>query len=137
MDTLLTWLLDEHQDESGASDVIPAIEAVGDRHVTISRKEARHGSEQTVSLHSAPTLAYGSIEFNKAIRNDFYPGRWSDWTALRCEHYYANLGALLLNDDYILLPAGEVRRRQNQLLQQWSQIFLRPVRADKPFPGFV
>jgi hypothetical protein len=134
----LTWLLDEKQEESGASDLRNAIEAAGDRHLTISRREARNGTAaQTLPLHSCPTLAYGSIEFAKAIRADFYPGKWCDWAALRCEHYYATLGALLLNDDYILLPAGEVKRRQNVMLQQWQQMFLRPVRADKPFSGFV
>src|SRR5690242_1652464 len=115
MDIQLTWLLDEKQEESGASDLIPAIESLDDRHLTIPRREARNGSEQTLPLHSVPTLAYGSIEFAKAVRNDFYPGRWCDWTALRCEHYYANLGTLLFNDDYIILPVGEVRRRQKLL----------------------
>lgn len=138
MDRRLTWLLDEKYEEAGNSDLRPAIEAIGDHHLTLSRREARHGTaEQTLPLHSCPTLAYGSIEFAKAIRSDFYPGKWCDWTELRCERYYPKVGALLLNDDYILLPTGEVRRRQNSLLQQWEPMFLRPVRADKPFAGFV
>ena len=138
MDTPLTWLLDEKQEESGVSDLRPAIEAVGDRYLTISSREARYGTaEQTLSLHSCPTLAYGSIEFAKAVRSDFYPAKWCDWTELRCERYYPKVSALLLNNDYILLPAGEVRQRQNLLRQQWETMFLRPVRADKPFDGFV
>jgi hypothetical protein len=137
MEMQLTWLLDEKHEEAGASDLRDAIEAVGDRHLTLSRQEARYGSELTLSLHSVPTLAYGSIEFNKALSKEFYPGRWCDWTALRCERYYANLGAFLFNDDYILLPVGEVRRRQDRLLQEWGGMFLRPSRADKPFSGFV
>lgn len=138
MTTALTWLLDEKQDEAGCSDLRFAIEAIGDHHMTIRRQEARFGkADQTLPLHASPVLAYGSIEFAKAIRSDFYPGKWCDWTALRCERYYPKVGALLLNEDYIILPASEVKRRQNILLQQWEPMFLRPVRADKPFAGFV
>jgi len=134
----LTWLLDEKGEEAGVSDLRPAITSIGDRYLTISRKEARIGTqEQTLPLHSSPTLAYGSVEFVKAIRNDFYPGKWCDWAALRCDRYFANVGALLVNEDYLLLPAAEVRRRQSTLLMQWNSLFLRPARADKPFSGFV
>jgi hypothetical protein len=134
----LTWILDEKGDEAGLSDLKPALAAIGDRYLTINRKEARIGThEQTLSLHSSPVLAYGSVEFVKAIRNDFYPGKWCDWTALRCERYFAKVGALLVNEDYLLLPAAEVRRRKSTLLTQWHSMFLRPSRADKPFSGFV
>lgn len=134
----LTWLLDEKQEESGASDLKPAIESIGDHHITISRQEARHGSpQQTIPLHLCPTLAYGSVEFNKAVRADFYPGKWCDWTELRCDHHYASIGKFLINDDYIFLPSGEVMRRLPDLLKEWEQVFLRPSRADKPFSGFV
>ncbi len=134
----LVWLLDEKGEEAGVSDLRPAIEAIGDRYLTISRTEARLGTqEQTLSLHSSPTLAYGSVEFVKAVRTDFYPGKWCDWTELRCERYFAKVGPLLLNDDYLLLPAAEVRRRKGALLSQGNKIFLRPVRADKPFSGIV
>jgi hypothetical protein len=137
MDAQLTWLLDEHQEEE-ASNLRAAIEAIGDLHITISRQEARYGTAAlTIPLQSCPTLAYGSFEFVKAVRSDFYPGKWCDWTALRCERYYARVGALLLNDDYVLLPAGEVLRRQKDLLESWNRVFMRPVRADKPFAGFV
>ena len=138
MTVALTWFLDEKEDEAGCSDLRSAIEAIGDHHLTIRRQKARFGTaDQTLPLHASPVLAYGFIEFAKAIRSDFYPGKWCDWTGLRCERYYPKVSALLLNEDYILLPAGEVRQRQNILLQQWEQMFLRPVRADKPFAGFV
>lgn len=134
----LTWLLDDKGEEAGLSDLRPAIVSIGDRYLTISRKEARMGTqEQTLPLHSAPTLAYGSVEFVKAVRNEFYPGKWCDWTALRCERYFARVGELLVNEDYLLLPAAEVRRRQQSLLLGWNPVFLRPSRADKPFSGFV
>lgn len=134
----LTWLMDETGEEAGLNDLRPAIASIGDRYLTISRKEARIGTqEQTLPLHSTPTLAYGSVEFVKAVRNDLYPGKWCDWAALRCERYFANVGALLVNEDYLLLPAAEVRRRQRALLKQWNPLFLRPSRADKPFSGFV
>ena len=42
-----------------------------------------------------------------------------------------------MNNDYLLLPAAEVQRRQSTLLLQWNPMFLRPSRADKPFSGFV
>jgi hypothetical protein len=133
----LTWLLDAKQDEAGMSDLRAVIEAVGDRYLILSRHEVRQVSDQTLWLHAVPTLAYGSVEFCKAIRRELYPGRWCDWPGLRYDYYAAGLGALLLNDDYVLLPAGEVRRRQSLLRQQWGAVFLRPVRADKPFAGFV
>jgi len=134
----LLWLLDEKGEEAGVSDLRPAIESIGDRHLTISRREARIGTlEQTLSLHSSPALAYGSVEFVKSIRSDFYPGKWCDWTELRCDRYFAKVGAFLFNDEYILLPAAEVRRRQIGLFSSWCPMFVRPARADKPFSGFV
>ena len=137
MDSRMTWLLDEKWEEAGVNDLAPAIKAQGDQYFIISRQEARLGTEMTIPLHSHPTLAYGSIQFARALRSDFYPGKWCDWTALRCERYYPQVSDFLLNDDYILLPAGEVIRRQDALLEMWGQIFVRPVRADKPFSGFV
>lgn len=139
METIVTWLLEDQpeEEEHQADRLKAAIESIGDRHITISRHEARYGTAETRSLHDCPTLAYGSIEFAKAIRSEFYPGKWCDWTALRCERYYPKVGAFLLNDDYILLPVGEVLRRQKTLLAERNAIFLRPVRADKSFSGFV
>jgi hypothetical protein len=134
----LVWILDEKGEEAGVSDLRPAIDSIGDRFLTISRKEARFGTQgQTLSLPSSPMLAYGSVEFIKAVRADFYPGKWADWTELRCERYFAKVGALLFNDDYLLLPAAEVKRRQQALLAKWGRLFLRPTRADKPFSGMV
>ncbi len=138
MVTPLTWLLDEKSDEAQLNDLRPAIESIGDKHITISRQEARYGTvERTLSLHASPTFAYGSIEFVKAVRPDFYPGKWCDWTELRCDRYFAKLGELLLSDDYVLLPAFEVIRRLDGILKDWGSVFLRPCRADKPFSGFV
>ena len=40
----LTWLLDEKGEETELSDLRPAITSIGDRYLTISRKEARLGT---------------------------------------------------------------------------------------------
>lgn len=101
MNTPLTWLLDEKSDEAQLNDLRPAIESIGDHYITMSRHEARYGTDGGVP--SSPTLAYGSIEFVKAASPDFYPGKWCDWTELKCERYFAKLGDFLLSDDYALL----------------------------------
>jgi hypothetical protein len=57
MEMQLTWLLDEKHEEAGASDLRDAIAAVGDRHLTLSRQEARYESEMTCPLHCLPDKA--------------------------------------------------------------------------------
>jgi len=128
-------------EEAGVSDLTSAIGAIGDRYLTISRKEAADWARQSNSLPSL--LAHTGLWLGGVCQS--HPLRFlfqgSVVTGQNCaaERYFAKVGALLLNDDYLLLPAAEVRRRKTALLRftMGGPIFLRPARADKPFSGIV
>lgn len=85
---------------------------------------------------SAPVVTFGSHQFVAAVeraRRDWTPGAYHRTKELAFSSFAAHLGGdILLNDDFVVLPYAEVKRRR------WGgAIFLRPDAVTKAFSGFV
>lgn len=84
---------------------------------------------------SQPVMTWGSHQFVQAVeraRRDWTPGAYHRTKELAFSTFAAHLGDLLLNDDFVLLPYAEAKRRP------WrGAIFLRPDAVTKAFAGFV
>jgi hypothetical protein len=84
-------------------------------------------------------VMYGTQEFVKRVRRRLpamcQPGAYLNADTLRVSAYAAHIGDLLLNDDFILVPFLEFRRRR--MVPAGGAVFVRPDTVMKTFTGFV
>ncbi len=134
----MIWLLDKYipvvNEEEGRK-LCEAIKAAGDTYKLLDREDVM---KPDIGSKVNPALAYGSISFDRAVNSSIYPGKWCDWESFSCERYYTHIGPFLFNQDYIMLPASEALRREEELIYRYGgAFFMRPARGDKPFSGVV
>ena len=96
-----------------------------------------------------PTILYGSIQFLNQVKRWRMslpmPGTYFKTEELRYSNYSPIYGDLMLNDRYIMLPYGEVKRRLHWDLDYALQppyfespkMFIRPDAVTKSFAGRV
>ena len=86
-------------------------------------------------------VCYGDIDFVRQVhrRAPFIPGAWCNFDHMKCSTYYAYLGEHLLNQQYIMLPVGDLLRRWDYLAAHTTgnSWFIRPDSGAKPFTGYV
>lgn len=90
---------------------------------------------------------FGSIQFFQFVQQKRKSGEilWNivnpiTWDNYRCTHYYPHFGRCLLNQDYCMLPYGELDRRKKDLFDRFGNndcIFIRPDDGEKSFSGTV
>ena len=99
--------------------------------------------------HTKPVVIYGSIQFAQQIerfeilRNKgIIPGLYFKKDALRFSHCAAYYGELMMNENFIMLPYGELKRRiicdmEGRQPPYFSshEIFIRPDVVTKSFAG--
>lgn len=141
------WVVDRYMldraEEQGCASIADAVVRAGlDIHVTSSvAANDPHGIDIPDWGEERPVVAFGSFRFIRQIaakRKTMSP--WSPGTFARIENlsysaFGAHLGGLLLNDDFIMLPFGEFKRRG---ATPWDGgVFLRPDGVTKSFAGTV
>ncbi len=85
-------------------------------------------------------IFYGSLNFAGQIlkQASWIPGVYRDLDKLKCSYYYPVFGDFLLNEDYIFLPFGDLKRRKRELFSyifNADKIFVRPDSGFKSFTG--
>lgn len=141
MSVAVKWLLERDVFHEDLDPIKEAIASAG-----MEYKEVRYipmGADNNFFDYYVPTecvIPYGSINFTAAINREisWVPGVWGNRKTLECTHYYPRLGKYLLNDDYIMLPYGEMLRRSDFLfntLGKNTQLFVRPSSPSKTFTG--
>jgi hypothetical protein len=85
---------------------------------------------------------YGSFQFANVIirQTTWVPGVYCNLPKFDCQYYYPRLGQYLLNLEYAMMPLGDMKRRKEWILNNFSvqdQVFLRPASGAKSFTGKV
>lgn len=83
-------------------------------------------------------LFYGSLQTMRQIqlKQPWIPGTFCTVKNFDCTTYYNHLGAFLVNQNYIMLPAKEVVRLKSFIKQLFgSYVFIRPNSCMKAFIG--
>lgn len=143
----IDWIIDQYMldlaAERGCASISDAaIRAGCDVHVIesddlVARKVRIPGSSDT------PAVIYGSFRFVRRIerqlkedgRAALVPGSFCRAENLSYSVFGARLGSIMLNDDFVVMPFGEFRRRR---LAGWGgRCFLRPDAVTKSFTGMV
>ena len=74
---------------------------------------------------------HGSLQFGKLIKQKSRGiAVYCDLPKFECTYYYPRFGEFLLNNQYVMLPIGELERRFNWLYNNlgWSgEVFIRPT----------
>lgn len=141
------WLVDQYMldlaSERGCGSIADAVLRAGmDVHVV--------ASDGYMSLDMALpewdgrcVVLYGSFRFVRRVerqlkacgRPALLPGAFARIENLSYSTFGAHLGDTLLNDDFVILPFGEFRRRR---MRGWGgRCFLRPDAVTKSFAGMV
>lgn len=87
-------------------------------------------------------IFYGCLNSCKIIQKytSWLPGAMCSFLDFRCTSYYSQIGPYLLNDNYVILPHGDLRRNKEflyNILGCNNTIFIRPDRSDKIFTGQI
>ncbi len=83
---------------------------------------------------------HGSLELASLLSEDspWQAGNRFTWNHYECSTYYCHLSKYLLNENYLMLPFGELNRRKDflfELLSKDDAIFVRPNSCRKSFTG--
>ena len=92
-------------------------------------------------LWDTPLFMYGSLQMVKAC-NKHCPTvqTYCNLEQFKCSYYYPRFGNWLLQQDYIMIPYGEIERRKEFLFDAVGEndcIFVRPDDGFKTFTGQV
>lgn len=87
-------------------------------------------------------VAHGDIEFVTRIAAErwWVPGAFGTVDNFTCSNYFCRYGRYLLNQDYVMLPFGELGRRREFLFRTLGvdgRVFVRPDSPLKLFAGQV
>lgn len=89
---------------------------------------------------NACVVFHGSIGLASELSRDapWRPTTFCSWENYDCHVYYCRLADYLLNSDYVILPFGELKRRQQFLFDavgDGARLFVRPNSVRKSFTG--
>ncbi len=134
-----SYLLERSNPESGPEFAAALEEAGCDVSVHVYDPRSRRLDRDLPELADRPALAYGSFPFVKHVLGGsarggppIRPGSYARLENLSFHAFAAHIGDLLLNDDFHILPFGELLRRPPPL----QNVFIRPDRVTKSFTGF-
>ncbi len=134
-----TWMIQANME---GVDTGPMISAVDDQVMSVISIEHTLGMPYDFSSYDPQDciVCYGDIDFVRQVQKSapFIPGAWCNFYNMKCSTYYAHFGEHLLNSDYDMMPAGDLRRRWDKFVTPgYPDVFVRPDSGAKPFSGHV
>jgi hypothetical protein len=141
------WIIDQYMldlsSDRGCGSIAEAVSRAGmDVHVVCSGATLPREMELP-EWSGRCVVLYGSFRFVRRVerqlkdagRQPLLPGAFANVGPLSYSAFGSHLGDLLLNDDFVILPFGEFRRRR---LGRWGgKCFVRPDAVTKSFTGMV
>lgn len=138
------WVLDrfllERSLPTGQPNLADALLELGHEiFVTEFRRGSQTPSDDLPLWNGDCVVTYGSHQFvsqiTRARAGSWQPGAYHRVEMLSYSAYSPHIGDLMLNDDFVILPYGEFRRRG---VGPWGgAAFIRPDAVTKSFTGFV
>jgi hypothetical protein len=135
-----THLTDDRRFETGFPTLIEAAVEAGHRVYQTNYVRGSYASDPGIPFGPKDcVVSYGTHQFIRQIQRargrQWVPGTYSRIENLGYTATAAHLGDLMLNDDFILLPFGEVVRRGCEAFG--DAFFIKPEAVTKAFTGFV
>lgn len=143
----VSWIVDQYMldlsADRGCGSIADAIRNAGFEVHVASSVSPLKGSVDLPNWKGRPVVLYGSFRFVRQIERQMrgsgaepcLPGAFANVANLSYSAFGSWLGDLMLNDDFVILPFAEFRRRG---LASWGgRCFLRPNAVTKSFTGTV
>ncbi len=142
----VNWLIDYAKDDESIKGLVKAINKAGHNYVPITYRPFQENNLDIIP-DGEPVVFYGSISLAREIqrRKPWIPGAIANFDNFKCTHYYGYLGQFLLNQDYMIMPVGELKRRSKEIQrwlgntyrQEWFPYFIRPNDGTKTITGQI
>ncbi len=136
---MITWIFEKDLFEEENTQMQEAISAFGYSFKEIEHVPFADTDWSYLFKEKTPTVFYGSLQLSKKLR-PLCKGVYCDLPKFECTYYYPHLGEFLLNDKYIMLPFGELKRQKEFIFEKLSisnSLFVRPSSGFKLFTGQV
>lgn len=142
------WLIDASVFYDSYEELAAAVARQGHTVRLLNRPRPPYGWDDTDGAYrrafpeGACVVTHADIDLVHRILADgiWTPGAFATPGHSDCSHYFSHFGRFLLNQDYCMLPFGELRRRAEFLFDLFGRdgrIFVRPDSALKLFTGQV
>lgn len=139
----VTWVCDtrltQYRRNIGQPSVEEACRALGVPVIVVDYDtQTKNLPDDLPDPSAGPLVAYGTHQFIWAMRRrcpTYLPGDFGHSEELSYAAVAGHLGDLMLNDDFVILPYGEVLRRGCDGLGE--SFFIKPADRVKAFTGFV
>jgi len=142
------WVIDAGLFDHYRDQLIADIRAQGHEVKLINDPKAGYSwddegcSYREVFPQDTCAIVHGDIEIVSRISRErrWKPGVFANFENFACSSYYCHFGEHLLNNDYIMLPFGELRRCREFLFETLGcddKIFIRPDSPLKLFTGQI
>lgn len=134
-----TWIV-EHINTTDTQRLVDNLKKSGKKHKILSENLMYSNGWQSL-VTDDPVVVHGSIQFCGMIRRK--RPEWNVFSTLEnysCNIYYPKFGDLLLNNEYAMIPFGDLSRRKDWLFDTFGEqntIFVRPNSGNKIFTGKV
>jgi hypothetical protein len=138
--TQVKWLIEDFAPDNKFQDLADEVCRQGMECEVVKYEPFQSGSynkfkdEDCVIIQSSINLALQLMRQKKWI-----PGPWLTANNYKCTTYYGYFGKYLFNNEYLILPRDEVRRKLNWLYEcsmgarSYKELFFRPDSGLKPF----
>ena len=135
------WLLEEDVFEE---DLTPFFEEIAKQGMEVSM--ISYSMDDSVFLNlwdpGDCVIVHGSFQLIQRVKEKaaWIPGVYFNLPRFKCTYYYPRFGKHLLNEDYAMLPFGELLRRKEFLADTFGYldcVFVRPDSGFKTFSGKV
>lgn len=143
----VSWVIDQYMldlsRERGCGSIADAVQRSGMQAHVVSAGNAVSQDISLPKIEAPCVVVYGSFRFVRRLERQlrssgqapYLPGAFANIANLSYSAFGAHIGDLLLNDDFVVLPFAEFKRRR---LSLWGdRCFLRPDAVTKSFTGMV
>lgn len=139
----VNWLVEDGPFDENLDSLVREIKSQGMRVEVVKYKPFGSGTYDMFDK-DACVLVYGSLNLAQQIQREkaWVPGPICTLPNLKFSSYAARWGKHLLNQEYVMLPYGELDRRRVELCDLWghlrpkdSYLFVRPDDGSKSFTG--
>lgn len=132
------WLIEEGTFSEDIQPIVDEIRQQGMIAETIRYKPFESGEYNQFSPDDC-VIVLGSINLVRQIQRQkpWLPGSFANFQNFDCLTYYAYFGKYLLNENYYIMPLGEVKRKHDHLQRKHGKLFIRPCSGTKNFSGQI
>jgi len=134
------WLIEDYENDCSLNPIMDEIKKQGMTYEVVKYEPWASGTFNQYPNDEDCVVFYGTLNLGRQLQKTkvWVPGVYCNFKNLCCLTYYSHWGKYLFNQDYIMLPMMEIKRKQDEIYEQFGideTIFIRPDSGAKTFTG--